>query len=362
MKKVCIVAFAFLLFINITAQQRTPHISFRKVDHEFGKIKEAAGPVSVTFSFINTGSSPIIIQDVASTCGCTTPEYTKKPVMPGDSGFVKAIFDPNGRPGLFTKDITVKSNADNSPIVLRIKGTVDPRELKLEEQYRYSMGVLKLETSHIGYGRINNGEIKSSKVKLINTSTKPVSLGYKNLPAYIKVKSPVQVLKPKEASEIEFTYNSKIKNDWGFLIDYVNFTIDGKADPSYKITLTAEINEDFSKLTAEQRANAPFIEFENPNFDFSAVKEGTVVEHTFKFTNKGKTDLHIRKVSSTCNCTVTAIDSKVIKPGQSGFVKASFNTRGYRDNQSKPITIITNDPKAALITLTMKGLVRTATE
>jgi hypothetical protein len=230
--------------------------------------------------------------------------------------------------------------------------------LKVEDQYRFAVGSVRLETSHLGYGKLNYGSTKVLILKMMNTSDKKVKLGYSNLPAFLKVKSPVVELKPKESKEIEVTYDTKLKNDWGFLIDYLYLTIDGKQDPNYKITISAEIIEDFAKLTAQQKINSPTIVFDNTNYDFGYVREGAVVEYIFKFTNKGKSDLNIRKVSSTCSCTVTEPELKVIKPGQSSFIKASFNTKGYKNSQTKPVTVVSNDPKASQITLWMKGVVR----
>src|SRR6266542_1757921 len=114
MKKIVFLALTFVLVfgISVSAQQRTASISFKEESFDFGKIKEADGPVNHVFVFTNTGSVPLIIQNVQPSCGCTTPDWTKQPVMPGTKGFIKATFDPSGRPGTFEKSVTVYSNAD----------------------------------------------------------------------------------------------------------------------------------------------------------------------------------------------------------------------------------------------------------
>jgi hypothetical protein len=359
MKKALTLCSVIILSIIITyGQQRTANISFKKIDHNFGTIKEANGPVSVMFRFVNTGSDPALVQNVSTSCGCTTPEYSKAPVLPGDSGFVKVVYNPNGRPGPFTKEITVTSNAGNSPQVLKITGIVEQRERTVEEEFRYAMGNLRLETSHIGFGVITSGTNSTKKIKVTNSSANIVKVQFSNLPAFLKVKTSKFEVKPAEKIEVEITYDAAKRKDWGFLIDYIYLTVDGKQDPAFKLTITADIKEDFSKLTAAQLENAPKISFENINYTFDNISEGSKVENDFKFTNTGKSDLLIRKLTTTCGCTTTSPKDLLIKPGASSSIKATFNTKGYKGSQNKTITVITNDPNSPQVTLWIKGTVQ----
>mgnify|MGYP003578182291 CR=1 FL=1 len=100
----------------------TENMSFTGDVHEFGNLPE--GPSAEhEFKFKNTGKEPIIISNVTASCGCTTPSYSKEPVLPGKTGSIKAVYSTQGRVGPFTKAITVVSNAGTK--VLTIKGTVD---------------------------------------------------------------------------------------------------------------------------------------------------------------------------------------------------------------------------------------------
>lgn len=94
--------------------------------HDFGIIKEEKGLVSTTFKVTNTGTKPLVIVDVTVSCGCTTREYTKKPIAPGKSGKVKVFFNPLGRPGAFRKTIKVHTNGREKRTSLYIEGTVIP--------------------------------------------------------------------------------------------------------------------------------------------------------------------------------------------------------------------------------------------
>lgn len=76
-----------------------------------------------TFSFKNTGDTPILIQDVITSCGCTTAKKPDAPVAPGQKSEISVKYD-TFRIGAFEKTITVKTNVQPEPIVLTIKGSV----------------------------------------------------------------------------------------------------------------------------------------------------------------------------------------------------------------------------------------------
>lgn len=98
------------------------NMAFNSDSHDFGTIAE--GPAgNYEFQFKNTGKEPIMIESVNASCGCTTPSYSKEPIAPGKTGTIKASYNTVGRPGPFTKSITVTSNAGTK--VLTIKGSVE---------------------------------------------------------------------------------------------------------------------------------------------------------------------------------------------------------------------------------------------
>lgn len=101
-------------------------IKFKTESHDFGKIEDGVQAV-YTFEFTNTGTAPVVISNAQASCGCTTPDWTKEPVMPGKSGKVTASFNSQGRPGSFSKTVTVISNSETPQIVLSIKGEVSPK-------------------------------------------------------------------------------------------------------------------------------------------------------------------------------------------------------------------------------------------
>lgn len=353
--------FSLLLVVSIAySQQKQAAISFDKEVHNFGEINEADGPATCSFEFTNTGSEPLIVNNVKASCGCTTPEWTKTPVAPGKTGFVKATYNPQNRPGKFNKTITILSNAENPTAILRIEGSVIQKPLTIADNYPQQMGSLRLKSNHIAIMKIKNTEIKTGSLDVINDGSENIKIAFENIPLHILIKAEPEVLKPGETGKITATYDATKKNDWGFIIDRVDVKINDSNDPRNRLSVSATIEEDFSKLTPEQLANAPVIEFESKVFEFGNIKEGESVSYDYKFTNKGKSDLLIRKIKASCGCTVTNPSDEIIKPGKTSTIKTTFNSRGKKDKQNKTITIITNDPVNHTTLLQVNGNVEPA--
>ena len=98
-------------------------LKFNKEVHDFSKISE--GPLATyNFEVTNTGTAPVVISNAMASCGCTTPEWSKDAIMPGGKSVIKVGYNTSGRPGAFTKTITVTSNAENATVILTIKGEV----------------------------------------------------------------------------------------------------------------------------------------------------------------------------------------------------------------------------------------------
>ncbi|WP_437921771.1 DUF1573 domain-containing protein [Sphingobacterium sp. LRF_L2] len=98
-------------------------IEFTESAFDFGQVKEGE-VVEHSYEFKNTGTSPLILKQVSASCGCTTPSYTKAPILPGKTGEVKVSFNSDGQVGKQQKIVTVVSNAENGVTTVQLKGEV----------------------------------------------------------------------------------------------------------------------------------------------------------------------------------------------------------------------------------------------
>ncbi len=348
-----------LIFVSIIfsgfSQSKNPSISFENTTHDFGTIREEAGKVTHRFEFVNTGGGPLLIQNVSATCGCTAPDWTKQPVPPGGKGFVAATYNPAGRPNAFTKYLYVDSNAEQGRAKLTIKGVVTPKPRTIEDDYRYSMGGLRLKANHLAFGNVKNGDEKDYRLEVINNSDQKLMAGFERVPSHMKMKFVPETLKPGEKGYIIATYDAAEKGDWGMLIDRVNVRVNGKSDRNYRLVVSANIIEDFSGMSAAELANAPQVTVDDAEVNFGKLEQNEKFEHDFVLTNTGNSTLYIRKIKASCGCTAVQPEKKQVEPGERVKIKTIFNSAGKRGNQNKNVTIITNDPKRSNLILRIRG-------
>ncbi|RKS02392.1 DUF1573 domain-containing protein [Flavobacterium sp. 102] len=142
MKKYILIA---TIFVNaVVFAQAGPKIEFKDKDNtiDYGKVtKEEDNGIRV-FEFTNTGTAPLIINNVQSSCGCTVPSKPTEPIAPGKTGKIEVKYNMN--PGPIRKTITVETNAINAEegrVVLKIKGEVivKPVENLLEKKTKSPM-------------------------------------------------------------------------------------------------------------------------------------------------------------------------------------------------------------------------------
>jgi uncharacterized protein (DUF58 family) len=125
MKKAFSLIVVFFAITTIAFAQKGV-IKFTKESHDFGKVPQGT-PVTYTFEFTNTGTDPVVISNAQPSCGCTTPDWTKSAVLPGQKGFVKATYNAASM-GSFNKNVTVVSNAERASIPLNLTGEVTAKE------------------------------------------------------------------------------------------------------------------------------------------------------------------------------------------------------------------------------------------
>ena len=131
---------AFTCFAQEEVKQKNKgEMKFEKTHHDFGVFSQDTAVVTYDFVFTNVGKSPIIIHTASASCGCTVPEYTLEPIMPGCQGKITVTYNGKGRrPGVFRKSITIHNNGKQTPVRLYIEGEMidnTPPELILDDTF-----------------------------------------------------------------------------------------------------------------------------------------------------------------------------------------------------------------------------------
>jgi Protein of unknown function (DUF1573) len=234
-------------------------MQFTTDNHDFGNVPEGT-MATYEFKFKNTGNQPVVIANVQASCGCTTPDWTKTPVLPGKMGVIKAMYSSAGRPGVFNKTVTVTSNATEASKVLSIKGTVltkDEIKPTLTPAQLAASPHLVLDKSTHDFGKMEVGQQPIARFTVRNTGKTELVLGaissgcycvgYKNNPAPIA---------PGQSAVVELLYSQR---QLGQVSDAVTITSNDVSGDA-KITLKANIVRDLSgnSMVKESGTAVPF--------------------------------------------------------------------------------------------------------
>ncbi len=102
----------------------------------------------------------------------------------------------------------------------------------------------------------------------------------------------------------------------------------------------------------ESQDNLPVFSFETTNHHFGEIKQGDVVDFTFKFKNTGKSDLFILSAKASCGCTVPSYSKEPVPPGGEGKVDVQFDSHGKSGMVSKTVSLVANTvPNTRVLTI-----------
>ncbi len=344
-----------LLTISVNAQKKAI-LKFDKVANDYGKINEENGKALATFTFTNVGNDTLRVQEAKPSCGCISSDWTMTPIAPGQTGYVKALYNPYHMSGTFEKSIWVHSNAAIPDITLTLKGEVIPKVKTLQDSFPIVNGSIRMPGKGFFLRNIPNTQIKKDSMLIYNAGDAPLSLSFKDYPSFVTCKAKPTSIGPKQHAKILITYDATKKGEYGVVSDTITLVTNDATEPNKKISITATLMDDFSKLTETQRENAPKIVFTADNIDFGTAKSGEIVKRTFEFTNKGKDMLIIRKATPyRSDCKVTMDGSDHIATDQTGKITLEFNTATIVGDEKRTIMVTTNDPTRSFLILILKG-------
>ncbi len=249
----------FCLLLLAAASHAQGVMQFSNDNHDFGSVPEGT-MATYEFKFKNTGNQPVIIANVQASCGCTTPDWTKTPILPGKTGIIKAMYNSAGRPGVFNKTVTVTSNAAEASKVLSIKGSVmtkDQMRPTLTPAQLAQSPHMVLDRGTHDFGKLEAGQQPIARFTVKNTGKTELVLGalssgcycvgYKNNPAPIA---------PGQSAVVELLY---MQRQLGQVTDVVTLTSNDLSGDA-KITLKANIVRDLSgnSMLKESATAVPF--------------------------------------------------------------------------------------------------------
>ncbi len=356
-------SFVAVLFLFCTASisAQKAEITFNEKSYDFGQIAEDGGNVSHVFEFTNTGSTALVIQRVNASCGCTTPEWTKTPIEPGKKGNVTAIYNPMGRPGVFNKQIYVYSNSTSEMVSLIIKGSVTPKATSGQgsshaNNYPVQIDDLKLNSKLVQMSNVDKKSVQTRTVAIMNSSASNLTVALADLPAYLDVNITPKTLKPNEQGAITFTFDGTKATEWGPVDDKLFLVLNGKkvTGDANKITVLANVMEDFSKFNADQKRLSPIMEVKSNNLYLGNIKKGSRVRGKVTIKNAGNNPLEIRRITNNNSDIIIHPMRIAIKGGHAENFKIDVDSKFLpKGDYKKSFTVQTNDPVSTYVTFTV---------
>lgn len=349
-----------ILVSNIVlGQVSTPRIKFLSEKRNFGDIKEEDGSVSTTFQFVNIGKKPLKITNVLTTCGCTTPEWTKTEVKTGDTGVVVAVFSPQNKQGYFQKTLTVITNGNPQSATLTVEGAVSSRKKDMEAMFPDKMGNLLFSAKQIVLPAQKEDKLDTVWLSIYNPTNEKMFIHSIATPSMMRTETTRMVLGANDGDMIMFTYDGTIAKSKGLgpRIDSIFLFTTDADQPSKLITIKANMVQNFSHLTKEQLANAPVVNFKQTEGNVGQLYQGEVGTFAYEVTNTGKSDMVIRGVRSECSCVTAVIPQKAIKKGGKGKILVSINSKGRHREIEEKFTVFVNDPNHSETILKIKAKV-----
>lgn len=336
--------FSFLLAIGCVgaAAQSTNGVEFDSYVYNFGVIEEVGGVVSHTFTYRNVGTKPYVITEVAVSCGCTNPIYSREPLKVGGSAEFTVRFDPKDRPGRFEKAIQIASNQGTTQLTIRGTVTARPRTIEDDFPYPLSSGIRASELM-LRVSAAPRSRAITRTVALVNTSaTVPstVTIDRSALPSWLGASiSPTFI---SAGGRAQITLRILSADLWGKQHAAVGVIING-ALQAEKIHVNAIFVDDFSRLSSEELRQAAHADFSSYFYHFSAQKTGSSVSRDFKIKNSGMVPLYIRHVEGSSSAVRWEIDQKVVAPGATTNLRLTLLV-DEPSSISESATIICSDP------------------
>lgn len=350
-----LLATALVAAESVRAQQSG--LKFDRTEWNFGSIRESDGSVTHRFEFTNNSSKPIVIERVVGSCGCTTSDFSRKPILSGERGSIEIKFDPTNRPGTFDKDITVYTGGGRNRDHLRIKGFVIERTKTVEELYPIDMaGGLRFDETFLPFSYITQGTSRTMTIKYANTSPHAVRLDVKPLSrsGFLKCEFP-KVVAAGAKGEIEFTYSVPVSSGFfGLLNDSFELSITG--GEALRISTTGISVEEFK---SRNRTESPAARIDKQVLKFDELsRRGKPLTLATTLYNDGHAPLIIRSVQpSVEGVSISVRPGDRVEAGGSVELKVTIvPSKIPVGRMIERVTLVMNDPLRPMRHIRVTGL------
>ena len=344
----------------LSAQEKiTDGVEVDKLVHNFGDILLDSGPVSCTFTLTNTGSKPVVIYNVTTTCGCTDVEWTKEPIRPGKKGTVSVTYSNDEGPYPFDKSLTMYLSDMKKPVILKMRGVSLEKKKPLEELYPVRYGSLGLKENISKCGNMDQNGQKSESVMVANLSGSPIKVEFADVSEHLKLSVSPNPIPARGTAELSYTVTADRSlwgKNWYWAVPVINGKTYTNGEGEKKIGFWAFTREDFSGVSSEEKRNGPRPTFKESTYSFGKVKKGQKVTASYTFRNDGRSPFKVYKVDA--DAKISDVSIKEAGPGETVSFKVELDTADLPKGESLTIvTLTTNSPLRPIVNLFIAGFI-----
>lgn len=210
-KAILLSLLGLISFLPGVAQTLNEDLKFEERVFDFGNVDELGGKITHIFKVKNTGKEPIALVSSRTGCNCVEVKLPREEIKPGATAKVAVTYNPNYRPGPFSKEIAVMSSGSRYNRIW-IKGNVIAGKHPVEEKYRYGYGDgLWMNLKLLSFGSMPKGGEKSVELRFANGSEKPMTVRFEPSEPNFGLTMPAEcTLEPNGEAKVDF--GIKLKN------------------------------------------------------------------------------------------------------------------------------------------------------
>lgn len=329
-----------------------------KVDRDVANMGEIMFqmPGKAEFQIENTGTSDLLITDINPSCGCTTVDWTKTPIAPGEKGKIEVVYDAQML-GVFQKDMEVYTNASEEPFYLHIQGRVVSKLANYEGLFPIDLGNVRLNTNNIEFDNVNKGDRPMIEIAVVNTSRTSYVPQLMHLPPYLEARYLPEKLSGGRIGRIQLTLDSERLQQLGLNQTniYLARKVGDQIGEENEIVVSAVLLPDFSKLSKADLERAPKMVLSADSLDLGEMGRRKKKTGVITIENQGKSALEIRTIQVFNRAVNVSLGNRKIEAGGKTKLKITIQDKYLVKAKNKPrVLLITNDPARPKVTIPVK--------
>lgn len=309
-------------------------------EYDFGFIREAEGIVGCSFVLKNVSDISFTIYNISVTCSCTTTEWSKEPIQPGEVTEIKASFNPYGYSGQITKPLLLYITGVEKPIELSIKARVIP--LSIEEKYSLRLGPVFVSDTLVNAGISHPGSQLVGKFSLANSTDNAIGIGFNEMPDGLRILDYPDSLKSNQETDVVFCIPTDSLSMGYNTID-LSTLVDGEP---YSLRIDYATVIDNSSASPEDMRQGPNPRLSPSTELFTGAVYGSPAQFNLSISNRGSQPLVIFKADAVSDADVflpgviTAWSCDTLEPGASGFVSITIDTSKFEPYEMASFQVV----------------------